>query len=251
MPKGGQLLIETRNVELDEHYCSRRADAQPGRHVQLSVSDTGIGMDSATMERIFEPFFTTKEVGKGTGLGLATVLGIVKQHGGFVDVYSEIGKGTAFRVYLPASEGVPERLQHMDDAPVRGGKETILVAEDHDGMREMAREILEMLGYHLLLARDGEEAVKIFSQQKENISLVLLDVIMPKLDGTDAYEQINKAKPGVPVIFTSGYSDHGTLLASLSQKGVTIMQKPYGSKVLARRVRELLDESTVLQQTHH
>src|SRR5262249_49722745 len=154
---------ETRNIELDEHYCSKRADAQPGSHVQLSVSDTGTGMDATTMERIFEPFFTTKEVGKGTGLGLSTVLGIVKQHGGFVDVYSEVGKGTAFRGYLAARDGGPEKMQHMDDGPVGGGEENILGAEDHEGMREMGREILEMLGYRLLLARDGEEAVQLFA----------------------------------------------------------------------------------------
>jgi two-component system cell cycle sensor histidine kinase/response regulator CckA len=250
MPKGGHLLIETRNIELDSHYCERRADAQPGRYIQLSVSDTGVGMDPATMERIFEPFFTTKEIGKGTGLGLATVLGIVKQHGGFVDAYSELGKGTAFRVYLPASEGPADPLHYVDDVPVRGGTETILVAEDHDGMREMAREILESLGYHLLLARDGEEAVRRFAENRNDISLVLLDVIMPRMDGMDVYEQICKTKPGVPVIFTSGYSDHGPALASLNTRGATILQKPYGSKDLARRIRELLDEVHVLEPTH-
>ncbi len=249
MPKGGQLLIETRNVDLDSHYCKRHADALPGRHIQLSVSDTGIGMDPATTERIFEPFFTTKEIGKGTGLGLATVMGIVKQHGGFVEVYSELGRGTAFRVYLPASEGAAEPLHHVDDAPVRGGIETILVAEDHEGMREMAQEILETLGYRLLLARDGEEAVHQFATHRNDISLLLLDVIMPKLDGVDAYEQICQTRGGVPVIFTSGYSDHGPALASLAAKGAAVLQKPYSSKVLARRVRELLDAAKVLEPT--
>jgi two-component system cell cycle sensor histidine kinase/response regulator CckA len=250
MPKGGQLLIETRNVQLDSHYCDLRADAQPGRYIQLSVSDTGVGMDLATIERIFEPFFTTKEIGKGTGLGLSTVMGIVKQHGGFLDVYSELGKGTAFRVYLPASEGAAEPLHHVDDAPVRGGTETILVAEDHEGLREMAQEILETLGYCLLLAKDGEEAVNQLAAHRDAISLVILDVIMPKLDGIDAYQRISEVKPGVPVIFTSGYSDHGPVLASLTKKGVSVLQKPYGSKVLARRVREVLDEAKVLEPTH-
>jgi two-component system, cell cycle sensor histidine kinase and response regulator CckA len=250
MPKGGQLLIETRNIDLDAHYCDRRADAKPGPHIQLSVSDTGVGMDPGMMERIFEPFFTTKEVGKGTGLGLATVLGIVEQHGGFLDVYSELGKGTAFRVYLPASEGAADPLHQVDDAPVRGGTETILVAEDHEGMYEMAKEILESLGYRLLLARDGEEAVDQFATHRNDISLVLLDVIMPKLNGIDAYEQMCKAKPGVPAIFTSGYSDHGPMLTSLTTKVAAVLQKPYGSKVLARRVRELLDEARILEPTH-
>lgn len=243
MPKGGELLIETRNVELDENYCKRRADAQPGRYVQLSVTDTGIGMSASTIERIFEPFFTTKEVGKGTGLGLSTVIGIVKQHGGFVDVYSELGKGTAFRVYIPASEGPAEVLHSQDEASVRGGTETILIADDHDGMRDMAREILETLGYRVVLARDGEEAVRQFKANQEEISLLLLDVIMPRVDGIDAYERICKLKSSVPVIFTSGYSDHGPLLASVAAKGAAILQKPYGSKVLARKMREILDES--------
>jgi two-component system, cell cycle sensor histidine kinase and response regulator CckA len=246
MPKGGQLLIETRNVELDSDFCEVHADAQPGRHIQLSVCDTGVGMDPATIERVFEPFFTTKEVGKGTGLGLATVLGIVKQHGGFLDVYSELEKGTAFRVYLPATGGTAEPLHQVEDAPVRGGTETILVAEDHEGMREMAREILETLGYQVLLARDGAEAVHQFAVHRDAISLALLDVIMPKLDGIDAYEQMCKVNPGTPVIFTSGYSDHGAVLASLLEKGTTVLQKPYGSKILARRVRELLDEARAL-----
>ena len=250
MPNGGHLLIETCNLEVDSHYCERRTDAQPGRYVQLSVSDTGTGMDPATIERIFEPFFTTKEIGKGTGLGLATVLGIVKQHGGFVDVYSELGKGTAFRVCLPAREGVAEPPHHADDAPVRGGTETILIAEDHEGMREMARQILESLGYHLLLARDGEEAVSQFAKHRDKISLILLDVIMPRLNGIDAFEQICKSKVGVPVIFTSGYSDHGPVLESLTTRGASVLQKPYGAKVLARRVRELLDEAKVLEPTH-
>jgi len=199
------------------------------------------------MARIIEPFFTTKEVGKGTGLGLATVLGIDKQHGGFLDVHSELSKGTTVRVYLPATNAPAERLRQMDDAPIRGGTETILIAEDHEGMREMAQEILEKLGYQLYLARDGEEAVDQFAEHQNEISLLLLDVIMPKLSGTDAYERISATSPGIPVIFTSGYSDHGPLLASLSSKGAGVLQKPYSSKMLARRVRELLDEAQVVK----
>jgi len=250
MPKGGQLVIETRNVELHSQYCKLHGDARPGPYVQISVCDTGIGMDTATLERIFEPFFTTKEPGKGTGLGLATVSGIVNQHGGILDVHSEPGKGTAFRVYLRASEGDPEPLHYVDDAPVRGGTETILIAEDHEGMRDMAREILESLGYHLIPARDGEDAVNQFAAHRDAIALVLLDVIMPKLDGIDAYEQMSKGRPGLPVIFSSGYSEHGAKLAALATKGATILQKPYGSKDLARKVRELLDKAGVLEPIH-
>lgn len=242
IPRGGQILIETSNVEVDSHFCKRHPDVQPGRYVRLSVSDTGCGMDAVTLGRIFEPFFTTKEVGRGTGLGLATVLGIVKQHSGFVDVHSELDEGTAFHIYLPAGEGLAEPSRHVDDAPVRGGTETILVAEDHDGMREMAREILEGLGYRLYITRDGEEAVRQFLAHQTSISLVLLDVIMPKRSGIDAYEEISRARSGVPVIFTSGYSDHGPLLESLAEKGASILQKPYSAKILSRKVREILDQ---------
>jgi len=247
MPDGGKLRIETRNIDLDAQYCEAHADAHPGRYIELSVSDSGEGIDPRHIERIFEPFFTTKEVGKGTGLGLATVMGVVKQHGGFIDVFSELGKGTAFHVYLPAVEGPSDAVAHTDDTPVRGGTETILIAEDHEGMREMAREILEMLGYRLLIARDGEEAVRQFADNRAAISLVLLDVIMPNLDGIAAYSKICAANPNVPVIFTSGYSDHGPLLTSLANDGATVLQKPYSSKALARKVRELLDEARTIQ----
>jgi CheY-like chemotaxis protein len=247
MSAGGQLLIETRNLDLDAKYCSRHADARPGRWVQLSVSDTGSGMDAATMERIFEPFFTTKEVGKGTGLGLATVFGIMKQHGGFIELYSEVGTGTAFHVHLPVSEGVAEALRPADDTPARGGNELILVAEDHDGMRDMAEQILGTLGYRLVLAHDGDEAVRKFLERADEISLLLMDVVMPKMAGTDAYEKISAARPGIPVIFTSGYSEQGAYLTSALTAGATVLQKPYGARALARKVRELLDGVTTVR----
>jgi two-component system, cell cycle sensor histidine kinase and response regulator CckA len=249
MPKAGQLLIETRNIDLDSEYCQQHGEGEPGRYVQLSVCDTGVGMDPGTIERIFEPFFTTKEVGKGTGLGLATVLGIVKQHAGFINVYSEPGKGSAFRMYLPVTEGSAEPIRHVDEAPVKGGTETILVAEDHQGMREMAREILQALGYCLIIAHDGEEAVAHFAAHRDNIALAILDVVMPKLDGVEALKRIRKLRPAVPVVLTSGYSEHGPLLTSLPTTNLVILQKPYGSKVLARRVRELLDGARVLEPT--
>lgn len=244
MPVGGQLLIETRNLDLDEKYCSRHADARPGRWIQLSVSDTGTGMDAATLERIYEPFFTTKEVGKGTGLGLATVFGIMKQHGGFIEVYSEVGAGTAFHVHLPVSEGEAESLRAADDAPARGGNELILVAEDHEGMRDMAEQILGTLGYKLILARDGDEAVQKFRERAGEISLLLMDVVMPKMAGTEAYDKICASHPGIPVIFTSGYSEQGVYLSSALRAGATVLQKPYGARTLAKKIRELLDGVT-------
>jgi two-component system, cell cycle sensor histidine kinase and response regulator CckA len=250
MPSGGQLLIETRNLDLDEKYCSRHADARPGRWVQLSVSDSGTGMDAATLERIYEPFFTTKEVGKGTGLGLATVFGIMKQHGGFIEVYSEVGTGTAFHVHLPVVEAAADSLRAADDTPARGGNELILVAEDHDGMRDMAEQILGTLGYRLILVHDGDEAVRKFREHLDEVSLLLMDVVMPKMAGTEAYEKISADRPGIPVIFTSGYSEQGAYLASALRAGATVLQKPYGARSLARKVRELLDGVAAAKHSH-
>lgn len=249
MPKGGQLLIETHNVELDETYTQRHEYARPGRYVAMSVSDTGIGMDAATMNRIFEPFFTTKEIGKGTGLGLATAYGIVKQHDGLIEVYSEPEKGSLFRVYLPVRSGAAQsKTDGGGEDAVRGGTETILVAEDHAGNLEMVDEILRKLGYQVILAKDGEEAVEKFCESQGQISMLLLDVVMPRMGGPEAYEKIRRIKPGVPVIFSSGYSEESARLASLAEQGAVLMQKPYGPKTLARKIREVLDRTAVASE---
>jgi signal transduction histidine kinase len=248
MPNGGQLLIETRNIDLGEDFCRRNASVSPGRYVQLCVSDTGTGMDAATMERIFEPFFTTKEKGKGTGLGLATAFGIVKQHLGHIGVYSELGKGTVFRVYLPASEGSAETLPEVDQAEIRGGPETILLAEDHEGLREMSHQMLSSLGYSIILAKDGREAVEQFAANSHRISLLVLDVVMPRLGGPDALEQIRQINPAIPVIFTSGYSEESAMLSSLISRGAAhLLKKPYPPRDLARKIRDLLDKNTPRQ----
>ncbi len=244
MPHGGRLVIETQNVELDQEYCRLYSYVRPGRYVRLGVSDTGVGMAAATREHIFEPFFTTKELGKGTGLGLATVYGVVKQHGGLVQVYSELGRGTTFHVYLPVSDKVvqqEQRKEKTEAAQVRGGTETILVAEDHDGLREMARATLEGLGYHVKLARDGEEAVRVFQVYGEEIALVLLDVVMPKLGGPQLYARLSAAKPELPVIFTTGHSTEIASLSALAEKGIPVLHKPYTPTQLGREVREALD----------
>ncbi|MCL5288083.1 MAG: response regulator [Acidobacteria bacterium] len=241
MPRGGQLVIETKNVEFDEDYCRLHPYARPGRYVMLSVSDSGEGIDAAKLEHVFEPFFTTKEVGKGTGLGLATVYGIVKQHNGFIHVYSEPGNGTAFRAYFPVVAAAAEKVEKHEDQPVRGGAETILLAEDNEGLRELACEALKSLGYRVFAATDGEEAVQVFLAQRDQIALVLLDVVMPKCNGPDAYARIRAAKPDVPVVFTTGYSAESDLLNSTLKKGDTILQKPYGLSALGRKVREALD----------
>jgi len=246
MPEGGQLLIETRDAELDESYVVRHEYARTGRYASLSVSDTGTGISPDIIDRIFEPFFTTKEVGRGTGLGLATAYGIVKQHDGFIEVYSELGRGSIFKVYLPAATGTPAASpESAPDEMVRGGKETILLAEDHSGNLEMTDEILRKLGYRVISAKDGEEALQRFREHQNEVSLLLLDVIMPRMSGAQAYEEICASKPGMPVIFISGYSEESALLDSFSSRGAALLQKPFAPKVLARKIREILDKAAV------
>jgi len=248
MPNGGQLLIETSNIDLGQDFCRRNPSVSPGRYVQLCVSDTGIGMDAATMERIFEPFFTTKDKSKGTGLGLSTAFGIAKQHLGHIGVYSELGKGTILRVYLPASEGSAEPLPEIAEAKIRGGSQTILLAEDHEGLREMSHQALSSLGYSIILAKDGREAVEQFAANSHRISLLVLDVVMPRLGGPDALEQIRQMNPAIPVIFTSGYSEESEILNSLiSRVAAHLLQKPYAPRDLARKIRDLLDKATPQQ----
>jgi two-component system, cell cycle sensor histidine kinase and response regulator CckA len=242
MPDGGRLLIETEMVELDEPYCRFYPYVTPGRYAVLSVSDTGAGMDPETRERIFEPFFTTKERGKGTGMGLATVYGIVKQHGGFIHVYTEPTHGSLFRVYLPAMEssaayGAASKSTAQSRAEMRG-TETILLAEDHESIREMARQTLASLGYRVLSAADGEEALRLVEHVRP--ALAILDVVMPKMGGSVAAGQLAERYSDVRVVFTSGYSSGSEMVP----QGTTgrYLQKPYSPTTLARLVREILDE---------
>lgn len=244
MPNGGRLLIETKNVEVGEDYRRLHHYAVPGRYVLLRVLDTGTGMDAATLEHIFEPFFTTKEMGRGTGLGLATVYGIVKQHKGFIDADSTPGRGSAFHVYLPLGEG-PAKLQekrHTD--AMRGGNEGILIAEDNEGLCEAAKEILEDLGYRVISAKDGVEAVRVFEENQASVDLVFLDVVMPHMNGPEAYTRMCAIKPGVPVIFTTGYASEANLISVRLQEKPTVLQKPYGSQYLAQKLREILDKTS-------
>ncbi len=251
MPDGGRLLIETEMVELDDSYCRFYPYVTPGRDAVLSVSDTGMGMDSETRERIFEPFFTTKERGKGTGMGLATAYGIVKQHGGFIHVYSEPGQGTLFRVYLPAQEGAATEGA-APKAPVPAhvemrGSETILIAEDHESIREMARQILLSLGYRVLSACDGEEALKLC--EKESPALAILDVVMPKLGGAAAAAKLTALFAGLPILFTSGYSQDSENIAPATANA-RYLQKPYSPTTLGRVVREILDQAKTLKASN-
>jgi nitrogen-specific signal transduction histidine kinase/ActR/RegA family two-component response regulator len=242
MPQGGRIVIETSNVEIGEDFCRSHSYGHPGRYVLLSVSDTGVGMDAVTLDRIFEPFFTTKEMGKGTGLGLATVYGIVKQHGGFVNVYSEPGQGTTFHVYLLASSGSPEAIElaTSEDAQ-KGGTETILVAEDHEGLRELVRKTLTSQGYSVILASNGRDAVHMFKVNSEEIRLVVLDVVMPFLSGPEAYSQMCAIKPDLPVIFMSGHVAESVSLNSKITAGAAFLQKPCTPQALSRTVRNSLD----------
>jgi two-component system cell cycle sensor histidine kinase/response regulator CckA len=242
MPDGGQLLIETKNVAIGEDYQRTHAYAVPGRYVLLRVVDSGTGMDAETLAHIFEPFFTTKEMGRGTGLGLATVYGIVKQHKGFIDVESTPGKGTSFWVYLPLGNGPADQLEKPYVGVLRGGTEGILIAEDNDDLREAAQEILASLGYQVFAARDGEEAVRVFQRHVNKIDLVFTDVVMPKLNGPEAYLQMAPLKPGLPVIFTTGYATETNLIPIRTREKSVVLQKPYGSQYLAQKLREKLDK---------
>ncbi|MGB7630588.1 MAG: ATP-binding protein, partial [Candidatus Deferrimicrobium sp.] len=241
MPEGGQLTVETEDVVLEEEYVRRNPYMRTGRYALLTVSDTGIGMDERTRERVFDPFFTTKGPDKGTGLGLAMVYGIVKQHNGFIHLYSEPGQGTTFKVYLPAIEAQPDAVPTIRrEEIVRGGTETILLAEDEEAIRALAERILTGFGYTVLVARNGEEAVEIFRQHKE-IVLAVLDVVMPRKGGKEAFEAMHKANPNLKVIFMSGYAPNAIHDSFVLIAGTPFLQKPFGPSSLARKVREVLD----------
>ena len=243
MPEGGSLQIDTANATFGEGFPEIPPSAQPGNYVLLSVTDSGTGMDAATLDRIFEPFFTTKELGKGTGLGLATVYGVLRQHGGFVQVDSEVGYGSTFRAYLPVSTTVTPAAERVEDSgPIRGGSETLLIAEDHDGLRELAIETLTNLGYAVLATADGENALRVFHAHRDVIDLLLLDVVLPKLSGPEVYSRIHAERPDVPVLFATGYSADMALLQKAQQQGLPVIQKPYSPRALGRKVREMIDQ---------
>jgi len=239
MPGGGLLTIETANVDLDADYLRAHPMAKPGPYVMLAVTDTGMGMDAATQARIFEPFFTTKDVGKGTGLGLATVQGIVQQSGGFIWVYSEPDHGTVFKIYLPRVDEAPseEAVTNADD--VRG-TETILIAEDVPAVRAVTREMLKRYGYHVLEAADGLTALQVAADYTDTIHLLLTDVVMPDLNGRDLAERFRTLRPAMKVVFMSGYTDDAVVRHGILQEGIAYLQKPFTPVSLAKKVRVVL-----------
>ena len=244
MPKGGKLLVTTADVTIDESYVGHNPDAHIGRFVRLSVTDTGTGMSPETLERIFEPFFTTKEVGKGTGLGLATVYGIVKQHQGWVEVQSEAGVGTTFTVFVPASEksSYDTTFEKVPSKPaVKGGNETILLVEDEPVLRELARIILKDYKYEVLEAASGVEALKVWDHYQGKVDLLLTDMVMPEgMTGRELAEELKARKPDLKVVYTSGYSSD-VMGGDMSMQDTMFLQKPYPPPLLAKTVRECLD----------
>jgi CheY-like chemotaxis protein len=242
MPHGGKLTIETATVDLDEDYVRKHAAGTPGPYVMLAVSDNGTGMDKETRSRIFEPFFSTKGSGKGTGLGLSTVYGIVKQSNGFIWVYSELGRGTTFKIYLPRVEGEADKLaDHAKDGARLGGVETVLIVEDDPSMRALTARVLREQGYTTLEAASGQEALRIAGEYGGTIHLVLTDVVMPDVSGEALVSQIAGPPPFPKVLFVSGYPDNALIHNGVLDSNVAFLEKPFTADALRRKVREVLD----------
>ena len=240
MPKGGSLTIETCNVDLGEDYVRTHIAVRPGPYVMLAVSDTGTGMDTETLAHLFEPFFTTKGQGKGTGLGLSIVFGIVKQSGGNIGVYSEPGKGTSVKIYLPrVDQGAASEPEHLAGAPDRGS-ETILLVEDEDMVRKLVRETLEREGYKLLDAAGPMEAQKLVQNYHGPIHLMITDVVMPKLSGRELADRVLRQRPDIKVLYMSGYTDNAVVNSGVLDNEMAFLQKPFTPGVLTRKVRQVL-----------
>ena len=242
MPEGGKLVFETTNVTLDEDYTRNYLGVKPGRYVLLTASDTGHGMDPETMDHIFDPFFTTKAIGKGTGLGLASVYGIVKSHGGHITCYSEPGQGTTFKIYLPAAE-----LTDDDEAeapgvtPLPRGTETILVVDDEEYIRTFAQKVLQKSGYTVLTASSGEEALEIYTGQSIDIGLVLMDIGMPGMGGYKCFQEIIGYDPSARILVATGYAINGQVEKAMQSGAAGYVGKPYQVSEMLNKVRDILD----------
>jgi PAS domain S-box-containing protein len=241
MPDGGYLFIETERIDFSGESATAHEFGKPGTYALITVTDSGTGMDEKTRQRIFEPFFTTKEVGKGTGLGLAMAYGIVKQHNGTITVYSEEGRGTTFKIYLPVVQTVAPQEHPLELPPIQGGVETVLVAEDDEIVRTFTRHVLEQFGYTVIEAEDGEDAVNKFMENRDRIKLLLLDVIMPKKNGREVYAKIKIFRPDIKALFLSGYTAEIMHQKGLLEQGVNFIMKPVPVNELLRKLRAILD----------
>jgi len=243
MPEGGRLVIETKDLFLDDEYCRQHLGAVPGEYVLLSFTDNGEGMAKESLEHIFEPFYTTKEAGKGTGLGLAMVYGIVKSHGAYIKCYSERGEGTTFKIYFPVLR--QERLRRQEEQKeegIQGGTETILLVDDEASIRDLAEEMLNSFGYTVLTASDGEKALEIYKAKGEHISLIILDLVMPGMGGRKCLEEILEINPSELVVIASGYPINGPTKEALESGAKGYIGKPYEMRQMVKMVREVLDE---------
>ncbi|HNU70406.1 MAG TPA: ATP-binding protein [Thermodesulfobacteriota bacterium] len=243
MPEGGELIIQTAQVELDESYAAEHEGVTPGSYVMLAVSDTGCGLDARTREHLFEPFFTTKGKDKGTGLGLATVYGIIKQHGGNIWVYSEPGQGATFKIYLPvsaASDHTAGRAAKATSAPDMRGSETIMLVEDNEQVRNLTLTFLNRQGYTVLVAGSGQEALRILNQHHGPVHLVLTDVVMPEMNGKQLFAQVSGRYPDARVLYMSGYTEDMIAHCGVMDAGIHFLQKPFSFTVLATKIREIL-----------
>ena len=239
MPDGGILSISAENFFIDETYVQMHTEAKVGSYISIAVSDTGIGIPPKVLDRIFEPFFTTKEFGKGTGLGLSTALGIVKSHGGFINVYSEVGKGTTFRVYLPAIETEMQNVEEQQLELLVGHGELVMVAEDEDSVREVTISTLEKYGYEVLAANDGADALALAAQNKDKINVILMDMMMPVMDGQASIRAIRKINPGIKIIAVSGLAEKDKL-KNVADNTNAFLPKPYTAEKLLKTIHEVL-----------
>jgi CheY-like chemotaxis protein len=242
MPDGGTILVETSNVELDEGYCARHPYVRPGRYVLLAVSDTGCGMTEEVKTHIFEPFFTTKPKGSGTGLGLATTYGVVKQSGGSIEVYSEVGKGTTVKIYLPlVEESAREAKEEPHGINLSGGSETVLLVEDEEVVRDISAAILRKLGYRVLQASNGMQAIGMAREYAHRIDLLMTDVVMPGMNGRELSERLLDIHPETKVLFASGYTEDAIVQHGVLEEGVSFIGKPYSPPALAKKIRDVLE----------
>ena len=242
MPHGGRVTVETANATVDEHFAQFTPGLTPGRYVLLAVTDAGLGMDENTRSKIFEPFFTTKDPGKGTGLGLAMVYSIIQQAKGHIEVYSELGHGTVFKLYLPSVDGVDQPKEATDDqAASLQGTETILLVEDAEGVRALLQDVLTMYGHQVLVARDGEEGIRLAENHTGPIDLIITDIVMPRMGGRELVERVVTARPTIRALYLSGYTDEAVMRHGVLEAGAAFLQKPFTARQLMTKVRQILD----------